>query len=347
MRPTRVAILTSLALALPVVVPANAASPARATTPAPAAASTAVAAPAELTTSRARIEHMRHWTCDRAGYVDVTVGWESERKATVRWRVSDQRRDGRSVVIRIIGLDFNGAAPSLKRDFFGGSHVAAVSTGAGTSRSGQRTWTPSFAHFDELEVRVWNGLGRERVNCGINAIKRLNNFRHSAVRTLPKSYEKTKALRKRIVKVAWDQYRSGYRERWNNCSKYTNTFYAPDLCHPWCSDFAWWVWWKAGVPGAAKYNSSYTDDFRDEWRVTFKSIKGTRKPRIGDVIVYSHQTDGINGHVGVVVATDGWRVKLIHGNWGDRVVYDGHWTNPFASTSDSGRKHVIGFASPD
>ena len=53
----------------------------------------------------------------------------------------------------------------------------------------------------------------------------------------------------------------------------------------------------------------------------------------------------MNGHIGVVVATKGWKVKIIHGNWGDRVYFQ-DWINPFTSRQDGGRKRVIGFASP-
>jgi hypothetical protein len=259
--------------------------------------------------------------------------------------VSDTRADGRSPVLKIVGLDHNGAEPSLKRRYFADDGVVVLGKGAGTARSGGRVWAPSLKHLDEVEVWIWNGVGKRRAGCGPNVIKRLNDVRYSPVRTIPLSYARSRKLRDRIVAEAWRQYRGVNHESGENCSRYSRPFYEPDICHAWCADFAWWVWSKAGVERAKAYNSSYTDDFADEWRVKFKRLGGERKPARGDVIVWSHRTDGINGHVGIVVATKGWKVKVVHGNWGDRVWTFG-WTDPFTDRQDGGHKRVIGFASP-
>jgi hypothetical protein len=292
-----------------------------------------------------RTESMTHWSCDRGARVNVKVTWLSEETAKISWTLTDTHRDGRSPVLRIVGVDLNGRDPAIRKNYFPGKGRVSLSTGTWTSRSGGRTWTPPLRHFDKLEAWIWNGIGADRASCGYNIVKRLNDFRFSPTRTTPKSYARSRVLRDRIVKVAMDQYRHGYHEPGNECNKYTNLFYTPHICHAWCSDFAWWVWTQAGVKAAGVYNSSYTDDFADEWRVRFKPLGGSRKPAKGDVIVWSHSTNGINGHVGVVVATDGWRVKVVHGNWSDSVQYEG-WFNPFTRTSDGGHKHVIGFASP-
>lgn len=293
----------------------------------------------------ARTETMTHWSCDRTARAVVSVTWLAKDEARIRWSLTDARSDGRSAVMKIVGIDHNGSRPALRRAFFGGDGMVVNPHGAGTVRTGGRTWRPGLRRLHEVEVWIWNGFGRERVSCGYNVVKRLNDHLYPPERTTPASYTRSKALRKRVVAEAWRQYRGVNHERRDNCSRYSHPFYSPNICHAWCSDFAWWVWTTAGVPRAKQYNSSYTDDFEDEWRVRFKPLGGPRKPAPGDVVVWSHRTDGINGHVGVVVATRGWMIQYIHGNWSDRVWFTG-WTNPFTATSDAGRKHVIGFASP-
>lgn len=292
----------------------------------------------------ARTETMTHWSCDRAAKATVSVTWTSRSTAQVSWKLWDTRRDGRSAAMRIVGLDHNGARLSIKRNYFSGDGVTYTS-GAWKSRSGGRSFRPQLNKLDEVEVWTWTSSRGRRASCGYNITKRINDVTHSPARTTPLTYGKSRAVRDRVVAAAWKQYRNGYHESGVNCSKYTNAFYSPNICQAWCANFAWWIWATAGVHHAKLYNSSYTDDFADEWRVKFKTTGGAHKPAKGDVIVWSHRTDGVNGHAGVVVATSGWNVKIIHGNWGDRVALSG-WINPFTSRQDGGNKRVIGFASP-
>jgi hypothetical protein len=299
--------------------------------------------PADGAAARVTSETMTHWSCDRTARASVTVTWRSDREARLRWRVSDERRDGRSAVLRIVGLEHGAGGPVARRNLFGGN--GTVVTG-GHGRSGDVVWRPSLRRLDEVEVWIWNGVGRAAASCGFNVVKRLNDRRWSPVRTEPLSYARSRALRDRIVATAFREYRGVNRESGDNCSHYSDGFYAPNICHAWCADFAWWVWNAAGVRDVRAYNSSYTDDFADEWRVEFKPLGGPWKPAKGDVVVWSHRTDGVNGHVGVVVATKGWKIKLVNGNWSDRVVYVSGWIDPFTSRQDHGRKRVIGFASP-
>ena len=302
-----------------------------------------VAAP--LPAQAASTETMTHWSCDRWAKATVKVTWQGRSQAKIAWKLEDERSDGRAAALRIVALDWNGPKKTIKRNLFGGSGAALVTSGAGTSRSATVTFAPTGMKIDEIEAWIWTQAGSRRSSCGINVVKRVSDVLHPVRRTDPKGYASSKALRDRIVSTAYAQLRTGYREHGNNCSKYGDAFYDPDICQAWCADFAWWVWAKAGVPGAGLYNSSYTDDFADEWRVRFKPTGGARKPAKGDVVIWSHRTDGINGHVGVVVATDGWNVKIVQGNWSDRVTGSG-WINPFTSRQDGGNKRVIGFASP-
>ncbi|MFI7585529.1 CHAP domain-containing protein [Spongisporangium articulatum] len=284
------------------------------------------------------IEKMVHYSCDRTARASVAVSWHSATEARVNWKI-EKKSGGRKAALKIVGIDYNGSKKAVKRYMFADDHKI-VTSGSG-SRSGGRLWAPGLGQLDEIEVWVWT-LGS---TCGPNVIKRLNDTVHTAKRTDPKPYSKSSALRKKIKKVALAQYHGGNHESGENCSKYVNAFYEPNICQAWCSDFAWWVWMKAGVPGAKMYNSSYTNDFRDEWRVRFKPIGGKYKPAVGDVMVQKHRTNGINGHVGVVIAVDGWKVKVVHGNWSDAVQFQG-WTDSRKYTSDHGAKKVIGFASP-
>jgi hypothetical protein len=298
--------------------------------------------PATAAAPRPSTETMTHWSCDRTARASVTVTWLSRTQARIRWRVTDERRDGRSAVLKIVGLEHNARGPVARRNLFGGNGTVVTT---GYSRSGDVVWRPPLRHLDEIEAWIWNGVGRARASCGFNVVKRLNDHSFSPARTSPLSYHRSRALRDRIVATAWQQHRGVNHESGDNCNRYSYPFYAPNICHPWCADFAWWVWMTAGVADVRAYNSSYTDDFADEWRVRFKPLGGQWKPAKGDVIIWSHRTDGVNGHVGVVVATDGWRVKVVNGNWSDRVTATG-WIDPFTSRQDSGRKRVIGFASP-
>lgn len=342
-----VATLTGVALTLGSLTPAFAAPTATAspTTQTRPATGTGTGTGTAVSAAAARTETMTHWSCDRAAKATVSVTWRSRTEARVRWRVTDMSADGRTPVLKILGLDHNGAKPSLKRRYFSDDGKIVVGKGRGASRSNGRVWAPSLRNLDEIEVWIWTSVGSRRTSCGYNIVKRLNDHRYSPKRTEPLSYSRSKKLRNRIVAEAWRQYRGVNHESGDNCSKFSRPFYEPNLCHAWCADFAWWVWSKAGVQRAKAYNSSYTDDFRDEWRVRFKPLGGPRKPTKGDVVVWSHRTDGINGHVGVVVATKGWKVKMIHGNWSDRVSFMG-WIDPFTSRQDHGNKRVIGFASP-
>jgi hypothetical protein len=293
----------------------------------------------------ARTESMNHYSCDRAAKASVSVTWTSKTTAKVKWKLTDSRRDGRNPALRIVGLDHNGAKASLKRNFFSDDGVAYVTKGVGNSKSGTHTFKPGLKKLDEVEVWIWTSAGGRKSSCGYNITKRINDTLHTPARTTPLTYAKSKTVRDRVVAEAWKQYRNGYHESGVNCAKYTNAFQSPDICQAWCANFAWWIWMTAGVKDAKLYNSSYTDDFQDEWRVKFKTTGGPHKPAKGDVIVWSHRTDGVNGHNGVVVQTDGWNVKIIQGNWGDRVALSG-WINPFTSRQDGGAKRVIGFASP-
>lgn len=290
-------------------------------------------------------ERMTHWTCDRAAVANVAVTWLSPKSADISWRLTDRLSDGRSPLLKLVAVSYNGGEPDTRDRYFDGDGDVAATGGVGAEREGGRTWTPAVKRFDKLEVWIYNGIGGERAWCGYNIVKRLNDHVFAPERTAATVPSKSKEIRAAIVAEAWRQYRSGYADGVNKCNKYSNYFHQSTVCQAWCAVFAWYVWTKAGVPGAKAYQSSYTDDFADEWKVRFKKIGGAQLPAPGDVVVWSHDTDGINGHVGIVVQTNGWNVRVIHGNWGSAVRYE-NWFNPFTRTSDNGRKHVIGFASP-
>lgn len=281
---------------------------------------------------------------DRGAQAVVDVSWVSARTATITWKLSDTDADGRAPRLKIQAVDLNGSAADTTVNFFSGGELA-LSGGRGTTRSQTRTWTPAgIDAFNELQIWVTNGRGSEMASCGWEYSHRMNNYLHSETRLAPTSYAKSRALRDRIVASAYEQMNMGYGERPGNCNKYTDSLTDPNVCRPWCADFAFYNWVQAGVPWAKTFASSYAEDVMAEWRVAFKPVYGSRFPAKGDIAVFRHPEKGKNGHVAVVVDTDGWRVKVIDGNYSDRVISAPRWVDP--ATNPSEFKPLLGYASP-
>ena len=109
----------------------------------------------------------------------------------------------------------------------------------------------------------------------------------------------------------------------------------------WCASFATWVWQFVGI-NIPRYTSA--SQIRS-WGIANKKWH-TSKPRVGDIAVYG------TVHVGIVVSSDGVNVKMIDGNWGDRVSYHlsgttngGPLKAPYHDFYTSGQR-VSGFVSP-
>ena len=290
------------------------------------------------------------YSCDRGARAVVTVTWISSTTVDLTWRLEDRNADGRSPNLRMTAVDYNGSGDSLRTRYFDGDGAAVLTSGYGTSKSGGRTWNPSgIDDLNELEIWVVNGVYGDRVACGWEFSHRLNNYIHADQHNAPSSmsYADSKPLRDRIVSHAQSAAARGYHERYGNCNKYSDSFTSPNVCRPWCADFAWSMWRDAGVDFADAWNSSYANDFKNEWKIRFKPVNGDRLPVPGDVVVYSHNIAGVNGHVAIVTAVDGWWIKTVHGNYGDRIVSEG-WVDSRTRSweSSGGYKFAIGFAAP-
>ncbi|MGW7003836.1 NlpC/P60 family protein [Streptomyces sp. NPDC054933] len=107
----------------------------------------------------------------------------------------------------------------------------------------------------------------------------------------------------------------------DECNPYTS------ICENWCSDFATWVWGKAGVntdgltPGAISFYW---------WGVSHHSLENPGVFRVGDAIVWADNTSDAR-HVALVEAVDSsGRVLEIGGNQGGSPgkVSEWPWMNP-------------------
>lgn len=78
---------------------------------------------------------------------------------------------------------------------------------------------------------------------------------------------------------------------------------------PWCSAFVNWLCRECGIPGTG---SAMARSFL-LWG------RATDDPEIGDVVVFSRGSDGISGHVGLVVSRSRFTVSVLGGNQGDKV----------------------------
>ncbi|GAB2821302.1 CHAP domain-containing protein [Lentzea nigeriaca] len=145
-----------------------------------------------------------------------------------------------------------------------------------------------------------------------------------------------------IVRIATAEV--GYKERANNCNKYS------DDCAAWCGMFARWVWKKAGVTKLppAGYGKAWVATYWAKWGADNDLLKrrpaGTRggNPKAGDAIVFG--TPGsLNGHVGIVVKvhSDG-KLTTIDGNLSDKVTK--RTIDPKTTTTNGGA--VYGYVKP-
>lgn len=145
-----------------------------------------------------------------------------------------------------------------------------------------------------------------------------------------------------IVRIATAEV--GYKERANNCNKYSGD------CAAWCGMFARWVWNKAGVKKLppAGYGKAWVATYWAKWGADQGLLKkrpaGTRggSPKAGDAIVFG-VPGSLNGHVGLVVKVhaDG-TLTTIDGNLSDKVTK--RTIDPKTATTNGGA--VYGYVKP-
>jgi len=109
----------------------------------------------------------------------------------------------------------------------------------------------------------------------------------------------------------------------------------------WCAAFATWTWRKNGVNIPAY---TYVPDIK-HWAKKHNRWH-TGHPKVGDMALYG------GDHVGIVVGVKGHQVKMIDGNWSNRVSIhtagrnyeEGNWGK--ASHFYAGSQRLTGFVSP-
>ncbi|NNG35699.1 peptidoglycan-binding protein [Nakamurella aerolata] len=105
----------------------------------------------------------------------------------------------------------------------------------------------------------------------------------------------------------------------------------------WCSDFAKYVWYKAGADVAGL--SPWAPNFRD----VYGKRHGTNhrnNPKVGDAVTYDWRGDGLIDHVEIVIAVSGNTFTAIGGNSGPN---NAHIAKRTMSISNS---QVVTFVTP-
>ncbi len=170
------------------------------------------------------------------------------------------------------------------------------------------------------------------------------------------------ALGARIVLTAASQDQNGAKvvetPLNSNCNPYT-AFFARGTttgcktgtaAEEWCSDFAQWVWTKAGVntTGITGYSFSFVN--WGEAHGTFKP-GATNNPKVGDAVVWGVMKGGIGDHVGLIAGVKGNLIDVIAGNAGP-VDAQGSVVNVWDSgyipetTTVTGTDSIVGYISP-
>lgn len=132
-------------------------------------------------------------------------------------------------------------------------------------------------------------------------------------------------LRRRIVldATAFDQQHAAYETvpAGSECNRFTAALGrgSTDGCAPgtaaeeWCSDFAQWVWQRAGVPtrGITGWSASFI-----AWGSVHRRLQlGTKfTAEVGDAIVWGTRRPLYGTHVAIIVAVRGAQIDVVSGN---------------------------------
>ena len=145
----------------------------------------------------------------------------------------------------------------------------------------------------------------------------------------------------------------------SNCNPYTGYFgrgstkgcTGHTASEEWCSDFAQWVWARAGVDTTGITGYSFTFVNWGQAHGTFKP-GATNNPRPGDAVVWGYLKSGVGDHVGLVVGVKGKLIDVVSGNagpptaQGDNVaVWHQGYFDPSASSAQGGDS-IVGYISP-
>lgn len=164
------------------------------------------------------------------------------------------------------------------------------------------------------------------------------------------------------IAISQDQRHAAVAENplGSNCNPYSGYFKRGSAkgCAPgtsaeaWCSDFAQWVWLKAGgIDTAGITGWSFTFVTYGQAHGTFKRGPASN-PEVGDAVVWGDWASSYGSHVGLVTGVRGKLIKVTSGNAGPAfdaagnvvAVWTSGWFDP--ATSSTGRYPILGYTSP-
>jgi len=102
--------------------------------------------------------------------------------------------------------------------------------------------------------------------------------------------------------------------------------YRPDRDpEPWCADFVSWCFAQAGTPIGPVGTGFAYNPYLAKWleEQGFGFCVGQQEPRVGDIVIYDLNGNGVPDHCGIVV--DVWEkyLDVIEGNYSDSVALVG------------------------
>jgi CHAP domain len=114
----------------------------------------------------------------------------------------------------------------------------------------------------------------------------------------------------------------------------------------WCSDFARWVWWKAGA-----INTAPGTDILTAAAGTFvKYGKLRTRPRVGDAVLFGYNKDPHNPtalHVGIVVQVNANTIVSVSGDIGGQDGSEAHFSATSRVTLDNAYSRAIDSSDPN
>lgn len=118
-------------------------------------------------------------------------------------------------------------------------------------------------------------------------------------------------------------------------------------CQAWCAFYLTWVWQQAGVNVPTIGSTSGVQQWGSS-RGLYHSTRSGYAPRPGDAVLFGP------AHVGMVSSVEGGKIRIISGNWGQKVSRNRSssgnnldFPRNFTAVDNGTTYHVTGFVSPE
>ncbi len=110
------------------------------------------------------------------------------------------------------------------------------------------------------------------------------------------------------VRISKSQLGIGEHPPGSNCTKYDRK------CEFWCVAYLTWVWRKAGVNVPHLINTAQVHKWGDDNGLLHSlAADPNYQPKPGDAVLFGRE------HTGMVSSVEGNKIRIISGNWGDKV----------------------------